>query len=84
VIEMLAPTYPVAVACRVVGCARSSYYHRPEVSAGEGVLKEAVRRPAAEWPTYGSRRIAALLHREGWEVNRKRVRRLMREMGLQG
>jgi len=84
VIKMLAQTYPVAVACRVLGCARSSYYHRSEVSAEEEALKGAIQRVAAEWPTYGSRRITAQLRREGWEVNRKRVRRLMREMGLQG
>lgn len=81
---MLAQTYPVAVACRVLGCARSSYYRRSEVSAEEEALKGAIQRVAAEWPTYGSRRITAQLRREGWEVNRKRVRRLMREMGLQG
>jgi putative transposase len=34
-------------------------------------------------PFYGSRRMAAVLRREGWAVNRKRMRRLMRLMGLQ-
>src|SRR5471030_3101521 len=34
------------------------------------------------YPFYGSRRMAAVLRREGWAVNRKRVRRLMRLMGL--
>ena len=38
---------------------------------------------AAEWPTYGYRRITAQLHRQGWQVNHKRVQRLMRLMGLQ-
>lgn len=81
---MLARTYPVAVACRVLGCARSSYYHRSEEAVGEEALKAAIRRVAAEWPTYGSRRITAQLRREGWKVNRKRVRRLMHEMGIKG
>jgi putative transposase len=35
------------------------------------------------YPFYGSRRMMAVLRREGWAVNRKRVRRLMRLMGLQ-
>ena len=35
------------------------------------------------WPFYGSRRMAAVLRREGWPVNRKRVKRLMRVMGLE-
>lgn len=36
-----------------------------------------------KWPFYGSRRMAKQLRREGKNVNRKRVRRLMREMGLE-
>ena len=35
------------------------------------------------WPFYGSRRMTAVLRREGWPVNRKRVKRLMRVMGLE-
>ena len=34
-------------------------------------------------PFYGSRRIAAVLQRDGWSVNRKRAKRLMRVMGLE-
>ena len=83
-IEVLAQTYPVTVACGVLGCPRSSYYHRSVESVEEAALRAAVKEVAAEWPTYGSRRITAQLRREGWLVNRKRVQRLMREMGLQG
>src|SRR5437764_3243005 len=40
------------------------------------------------WPPggrpYGYRRLTAMLRREGWTVNGKRVRRLMAEMGLKG
>src|SRR4030088_251651 len=36
------------------------------------------------WPFYGSRRMAAVLRRGGWAVNRKRAKRLMRGMGVQG
>lgn len=44
----------------------------------------AIEAIAAEFPTYGSRRIAAQLHRApyGLRVNRKRVQRIMRERGL--
>jgi len=37
---------------------------------------------AAEWPTYGYRRVTKQLQRKGWDLNKKRVQRLMREMGL--
>jgi transposase InsO family protein len=38
---------------------------------------------AAAYPTYGYRRITALLCRQGWQVNHKRIQRLMQQMGLQ-
>jgi putative transposase len=37
---------------------------------------------ARERPRYGYRRVTALLRREGWSVNRKRVHRLWRQAGL--
>ena len=35
-------------------------------------------------PFYGSRRLQVALRRQGWSVNRKRVQRLMRLMGIEG
>jgi putative transposase len=43
----------------------------------------AIQTVAGEWPTYGYRRVTAQLRRQGWTLNRKRVGRLMRGMGLQ-
>jgi transposase InsO family protein len=62
---------------------RSSYYHKTSVSADEA-LRTALLTQAETWPTYGYRRLTAQLQREGWQVNHKRIRRLMQEMGLQG
>lgn len=77
-----AEKYPVAQICAVMGLARSSFYQRPS-SKDERGLREALTALAANYPTYGYRRLTALLVREGWTVNRKRIQRLMREMGLQ-
>ena len=45
-------------------------------------LRDAIQRVALEWPSYGRPRITAELRRRGWEVNPKRVYRLMREDNL--
>lgn len=78
---MLSNDYPVALSCRVLGCARSSHYYQSQ-APDESDLRSAIDSLAAQWPTYGSRRISMELRRQGWTVNRKRVSRLMGEMGL--
>jgi len=45
-------------------------------------LRDAIQRIALEWPSYGRPRITAELRRQGWEVNPKRVYRLLREDNL--
>jgi len=69
--------------CEVLEVNRSSYYYQAVGSPDEARLKAAIRQMAAEWPTYGYRRMTRQLQREGWSVNHKRVQRLMREMRLQ-
>jgi transposase InsO family protein len=83
VIGMLSEEHPVKVACEVLGVTRSSYYYQPIELPGEAELKEAIKAEAAAWPTYGYRRITEQLRRGEWVVNRKRVQRLMRLMGIQ-
>ena len=82
-IDVLAQGYPLTVACEMLGVPRSSYYHQPVKSPDETKLKGAIKKTAAEWPTYGYRRITEQLRRGEWVVNHKRVQRLMRLMGLQ-
>ena len=45
-------------------------------------LRDAIQKIALEWPSYGRPRITKELRRRGWEVNPKRVYRLMREDNL--
>jgi putative transposase len=71
---------------RLAQASRASYY-RFEESARSGSdsdmkLRDAIQRIALEWPSYGRRRITQELRRRGWEVNPKRVHRLMREDNL--
>ena len=76
--------YPVASLCWLLALPRSSYYHQP-VERDENELRGAVDAVAAEFVTYGSRRVTQELRRPPHEmiVNRKRIQRVMREMGLQ-
>jgi transposase InsO family protein len=78
----MAEDYPVTLLCQVLQVPRSSYYYRP-AERDEQPLKEAISELAAQWPTYGYRRITAELQAAEWVVNHKRVARLMDEMGLQ-
>jgi putative transposase len=80
----LAADYPARLVCRATGWPRSSLYLEAAPRADEAGLREAVTRLAGAWPTYGYRRITAMLRREGWAVNGKRVRRVMAELGLKG
>jgi putative transposase len=69
--------------CKLLGIARSGVY-RPPPPANENDL--AVMRRIDElftaWPFLGSRRMAAMLRADGHAVNRKRMQRLMRRMGI--
>ncbi len=81
----MAEQYPKAVVCRVLGVARSSHYH-PACLVSDNELCTAITEVCAEFPRYGRygyRRVAAELGRREWSVNRKRVARLMKSMGLQ-
>jgi putative transposase len=82
VIEKLATAYPVHLICRVLGFPRSSYYYRPNPRDDEA-LKAALEDVAAEWPTYGYRRLTVQVRRDKRIVaNSKRVRRLAKLMHL--
>jgi len=69
-------------ACRALGLPRSSQRYVGAERGREEELLSRLRALARENPRYGHRRIKALLVREGWSVNLKRVHRLWRREGL--
>src|SRR5664279_5995049 len=78
------PVLPVVAQCRLLKIARSTLYYRPApVSTDDLAVMRRMDELYLASPFYGSRRMVAVLRREGWVVNRKRVRRLMRVMGLE-
>ncbi len=68
--------------CRVIGHPRSTQRYRLVEADDEAVLTEAIVRLASEYGRYGYRRVTALLRRDGWHVNHKRVERIWRREGL--
>ena len=84
---MIEPSHPrisVRRQCELVGLNRVTFYRRP---GGETLLNLRLMRVIDEEytraPFYGYRKMTARLHARGYVVNRKRVVRLMRLMGLQ-
>ena len=78
------PTLPIVRQCELLGLARASYYHRPEPEPDENLrLMRVIDETYLAYPVFGSRQMARWLRRQGHVVNRKRVRRLMRLMGLE-
>jgi putative transposase len=69
--------------CSLLGVARSGVY-RPLRAANDNDLglMRRIDELFTAWPFLGSRRMAALLRAQGHAVNRKRVQRLMRKMGI--
>jgi putative transposase len=78
------PVLRVVAQCRLLKVARSTLYYRPApVSADDLAVMRRIDELHLAWPYYGSRRMVAVLRREGREVNRKRAKRLMRLMAIE-
>jgi putative transposase len=84
------PEMPLEKLCELMGVSRSWYYEKHTSSSSVGkahgeedvVLRDAIERIVLEFPGYGYRRVTKALQREGWEVNHKRVLRVMRQESL--
>ena len=84
---MIQPDHPklsLSAQCRVLSISRSTLYYRPlPASAEKLALMKEIDKLCTKYPCFGSRQIASWLARDGVKVGRHRVRRLMRQMGLQ-
>lgn len=69
-------------ACQVLGQPRSTQRRQPQVPGDEPRLIRRLVELATQYGRYGYRRITALLQREDWRVNHKRIQRLWRLEGL--
>ena len=69
-------------ACRILDQPRSTQRRCRQIPTDEPRLLKRIVELATEYGRYGYRRVTALLHREGWQVNHKRVERIWRQEGL--
>jgi len=78
---------PITRQCELTGANRSTFYQKANVfrlDPEEQVLLDLIDQEYTRHPFYGSRRMTRYLRKEGYQVNRKRVQRLMRTLGLVG
>jgi putative transposase len=84
-LERKSAELPLVVQAKLLGLCRSSLYYEPVgPSAREIAIKHRIDEVYTQHPIYGSRRMTAVLVREGWSVSRPTVQSYMREMGLAG
>lgn len=69
--------------CSLLGIYRSTYYYRPKDESAENLgLMRLIDEKYLQSPCFGSRQMTRWLRRRGYQVSRKRIRRLMALMGL--
>ena len=70
--------------CELLELSRSSFYYEPASESPENLaLMRRLDQLHLDHPVYGSRRLTVMLRREGQSINRKRVSRLLRMMGIE-
>jgi putative transposase len=83
-IDSAHPDISIARQCELLGLARSSWYYRPTSETEENLLlMRLIDEEYTRHPFYGSRRMVVIIGRKGYEINRKRVQRLMGVLGLE-
>ncbi len=69
--------------CKLLSVARSNVYRLPRPANDDDLLMmRLIDGLFTAWPFLGSRRVAVMLREKGYSINRKRVQRLMRKMGI--
>jgi putative transposase len=77
------PSLSVVRQCTLLSISRSSVYYQPVKTSQENLkLMKLIDQQYLDRPFYGSRRMTAWLRNQSYDVNRKRVRRLLGIMGL--
>jgi putative transposase len=83
-IEPVHPSLSIGRQCALLGLSRSAYYYVSQGESPENIrLMHRIDELFTKYPFYGVDKMTAHLSRQGPTVNHKRIRRLMRKMGLE-
>jgi putative transposase len=75
---------PVSRQCELLGMSRSGYYYKPQGESPLNLhLMNLIDEQYTKTPYYGVEKMTAWIERQGYKVNPKRIRKLMRKMGLE-
>jgi len=80
------PDLSIQRQCKLIDLPRSSYYREGSVkqeTPENFEIMKLIDKEYTDHPFYGTRQMRNVLRRKGYKINRKRVQRLMRKMGLQ-
>lgn len=81
---MTDPELSITRQCELLSLSHSSYYYQPKsISEEERILLRLLDEQYLKTPFYGSRKMTEYLCNLGYQVNRKRVQRLMRALGIE-
>ncbi len=79
------PNISISRQCELLNISRSSWYYKPVGESEENLrYMRLLDEQYLKTPFYGVRRMTAMLQRQGYEINHKRVQRLMQLMGIRG
>ena len=82
-VEAVHADLSISAQCRLLSISRSSFYYAPQPESDETLaLMRMIDAAFLDMPWYGSRQMVRHLRRQGVNIGRRRVRRLMTKMGL--
>ena len=78
------PHFSIVQQCNLLKIPRSTLYYKPKAANDNALgLMRRLDELHMKWPFYGSRKLTRELRGEGYKINRKKIQRLMKLMGIQ-
>jgi putative transposase len=82
-IDIAHPQIPICRQAQLLGIARSTFYYKQKHNEEEKIWMDRIDRIYTDRPYYGTRRLRYELRKTGYAIGRKKIRRLMKKMGIE-